>query len=552
MDEREGKPCCTVQELLAIEPLNKSVIAAGWLGKQRKISKVVEMRATSNIAGLEDTLVIVYPDEKVSACESVIELCLRSSAAAILIVNPKQILSQRLLDAAETYQIPLLFHYQPIDETDVVFSLELVVKLKDKDKLIDFAENSGLHQVTTILQTDLPTFLKGLSTYLQTTVALVNSVFQIADYCIKGEKIKEDELSKITKRICRQYHQHELNPNLQNRYRGDVCTEVGELIHYYINKLQIGDRMFGFLLVFKTGDHLNGLDLCRMRQTGLLCTKELMNQNNIKKIEMKYKDQFIYDLLYNNFENEKVLVQRGQYWGWNLRVPQQLFIIEPDDYKRQINKEQLLEELILVAQSFLKGKFQQFIIAEQQEQVLVIVPVIAEDAKTCRKNIKNITTLLQENIREALPDLGVSIGIGKFYSTGADLCRSYQEAKQALELGRFIRDKGHITHFEDLGIIRLLAHISMEQLDDFYKEYLQAVIDYDGKNNTNFLEILQTYFGMNGDFNLTAEKLFMHPNTLRNRLKKIEEILDTDFQQMENLLTLSVACKISKICKTGL
>ncbi|MBC8016498.1 MAG: helix-turn-helix domain-containing protein [Sporomusaceae bacterium] len=553
MDEGNKEQCCTVQELLSIEPLSRSVIVAGWRGKQRKISRVLGFKGVDSAAILQDALIIFDLNEKMLHFESGIELCLHNSVAAILFVNPGQVFSQHLLNAAETYQIPLLFHYHPITESDVVFSLELTATLKDKDKLISFAENSGLHQTAVTLQTDLPALVKGLSSYLQGSVVLVNSVFQISDYSSQDQEFTGHELGNMTKKVCQQYYQqHELNQSSRNPYGGDTCTENGEVIHYYIDKLSSDSRIFGFLLVMKAGERLNKLDLCRMRKTSFSCTKELIHKKNLEQIEMKYKDQFIYDLLYNNFENEKALVQRGRYWGWDLKVPHQLFIIEPDDYKTTGNKGQLLEELTLAVQLFLKVKFRNFIITEQQEQVVILVPVMAEDGKTYRENSKKVAKSLQGNIQEVLPDVSVSIGIGKFYPTGVDLCRSYQEGKQALELGRFIRDKGHRTHFEDLGIIRLLAHVSLEQLDDFYKEYLQAVIDYDEKNNTNYLEILQTYFGMNGDFNLTAEKLFMHPNTLRNRLKKIEEILDVDFQKIENLLTIAVACKISKMCKTSL
>ncbi|WP_374049459.1 helix-turn-helix domain-containing protein [Neobacillus sp. OS1-33] len=41
----------------------------------------------------------------------------------------------------------------------------------------------------------------------------------------------------------------------------------------------------------------------------------------------------------------------------------------------------------------------------------------------------------------------------------------------------------------------------------------------------------------------------MHPNTLRKRLKKLETILNVDFNQMEDLLKIFVALKIMKILK---
>lgn len=120
-----------------------------------------------------------------------------------------------------------------------------------------------------------------------------------------------------------------------------------------------------------------------------------------------------------------------------------------------------------------------------------------------------------------------------------------------MDLGRFIQENNHITHFEDLGIIRLLSHISPDQLDDFYKEHLAVILEHDEKNDTKFLETRQMYFQQNGDLNLMAEKLFMHANTVRYRLKKIEELLDTDLQRIENRVNLSVACKIAKMRETN-
>jgi DNA-binding PucR family transcriptional regulator len=60
---------------------------------------------------------------------------------------------------------------------------------------------------------------------------------------------------------------------------------------------------------------------------------------------------------------------------------------------------------------------------------------------------------------------------------------------------------------------------------------------------------LEAFYNHNGDINQTAEQLYIHPNTLRKRLKKLETILNVDFNQMEDMLKIFVALKIRKILK---
>jgi sugar diacid utilization regulator len=352
----------------------------------------------------------------------------------------------------------------------------------------------------------------------------------------------------IKNSILQSYQHKRRDASAGKLYQAQVPLPGSDLaVRYCVQPLACNGRTYGYLLLFPALRELNELDLCRIRQTGFFCVKELINKKNVEAIEKGYKDHFIYDLLYNNFDSAEIIIQRGRYWNWDFRKPHQLLIIAPDDYRSLADKIQLLEQLQLAVSSFLQTAFSQLIVSEQQEQIVAIIPQAGAENKSDKQQLLSLAKRLQEHVQEIIPGIGVSIGIGKFYSAAADLCRSYQEAKHALELGKFIQEKRHVTHFEDLGIIRLLAHMSLEQLDDYYKEYLTPVIDYDAKNGANLLETLHLYFQQNGDLPLIADKLYMHPNTLRHRLKKVEELLDVDLQKMESRLNLAVACKIARM-----
>jgi len=195
---------------------------------------------------------------------------------------------------------------------------------------------------------------------------------------------------------------------------------------------------------------------------------------------------------------------------------------------------------------------QQPLISEFNGQIVVIIPFTDnKDNKLNKKNILQLAHKLLKKLEITFPKLKLSMGVGRFYNSATDLCRSYQEAKNALALGKFIHEENHITHFEDLGIMRLLANLNYEQLEDFHQEYLGEIIEYDQKNETNMLSTLYMYFKQNGDINRTAEKLFIHPNSLRYRLKKIEELSEKNLQNYEDNLNLFIACKIARIRSQG-
>lgn len=54
----------------------------------------------------------------------------------------------------------------------------------------------------------------------------------------------------------------------------------------------------------------------------------------------------------------------------------------------------------------------------------------------------------------------------------------------------------------------------------------------------HFIKPFNNIFLSNCDLYLTAEKLFVHPNTLRYRLNKIEQITGLFFNKIDDELTL--------------
>lgn len=66
---------------------------------------------------------------------------------------------------------------------------------------------------------------------------------------------------------------------------------------------------------------------------------------------------------------------------------------------------------------------------------------------------------------------------------------------------------------------------------------LQPLLDFDYQNNTELVHTLKIYFSCNYNASQAAKILYLHRNTMLNRLEKIKEILQTDFNNSnENIL----------------
>lgn len=140
------------------------------------------------------------------------------------------------------------------------------------------------------------------------------------------------------------------------------------------------------------------------------------------------------------------------------------------------------------------------------------------------------------------------LGVGKTTRSIRCINKSYNQAMEILALKR----KGHLspdkTFYEDMGIFKLLMAISdQEIIDEYYDLSIGKLVKYDEENETDFTEILKTYLEKNGSVKDTAEKFYVHRNTINYKLQKISEILGMDLSSMDSRLQLAVGLMIKEM-----
>ena len=106
---------------------------------------------------------------------------------------------------------------------------------------------------------------------------------------------------------------------------------------------------------------------------------------------------------------------------------------------------------------------------------------------------------------------------------------------------------GGAVAYSEVGAYRYLVHIGAEDAPhDRMRAAVDCLIEYDRKRRTALLDTLERYLTERRSVIESARALFIHPNTLRQRLGRIEELTGLSLDQ-DDLLSLELAIKLARL-----
>ncbi|MFD6563633.1 PucR family transcriptional regulator [Micromonospora profundi] len=158
--------------------------------------------------------------------------------------------------------------------------------------------------------------------------------------------------------------------------------------------------------------------------------------------------------------------------------------------------------------------------------------------------------LLDDNLRQATRGLGtverVVVGVGQTRPGLAEAVRSYEEALQAARLGVRMPALGPVVSWPRLGIYRVLTRFDSQHLNiaDVHPGLQRLLRD---QTNPVLLQTLERYLDLAGNAHATAEQLRLHRTTLYYRLRRIEDLADTDLKDGNERLCLHLALKLGRL-----
>ncbi len=287
---------------------------------------------------------------------------------------------------------------------------------------------------------------------------------------------------------------------------------------------------------------------------------EFAREHERSEVESRYQSEALMDVLQGNYQQAEEMIARSRLLGYDLSSPQipAVFELSPHepDYAQggfQAQWQRRLREELLRA-------WPAAWIFNEARRLIALLPVeeAGDDKQSENTNEQAILARLERALARAQQGNGASGGfagsggspaysggVGYLARTLSGVPQSYQQAQQALEIGRRLFGNGKLHSFAQLGIYRLLFHLhGHHELTDFYEETLGPLLDADTRSSIDPIGTLESFFRYNGNLSETARAMHLHRNSLLYRLGRIEELLGHSLEDPELRLSLQIALKI--------
>ena len=139
-------------------------------------------------------------------------------------------------------------------------------------------------------------------------------------------------------------------------------------------------------------------------------------------------------------------------------------------------------------------------------------------------------------------------GVGECTKNIKCISKSFNKAKNALKMQRRKNNPNQLSFYGDLGLYKVLLDVqNKDTLEGYYREILEPVVIHDSMNGSEYMEFLRTYFWCKCNVQETADTLYMHRNSIRYNLNKIEEILGMDMSDINTKIKIAVALMIKEL-----
>jgi len=142
---------------------------------------------------------------------------------------------------------------------------------------------------------------------------------------------------------------------------------------------------------------------------------------------------------------------------------------------------------------------------------------------------------------------GAALGVSGVCTGARELAEGFGHARDAL-LGATVlgREPTLLTH-DELGPYRYLLRIALDATQrDRTIDAVMRIVTYDRERSASLLPTLEEFLARRGSISGTSEALYVHPNTLRQRLRRIADISGIDLRR-DDWLTVEIAVKIVRL-----
>jgi sugar diacid utilization regulator len=146
----------------------------------------------------------------------------------------------------------------------------------------------------------------------------------------------------------------------------------------------------------------------------------------------------------------------------------------------------------------------------------------------------------------AASNFRMSAGVGPIARTPSTLHTALKHAVTASCWAELSSGRATLVGYESISHLRLLPGLALAMSAELRTviDALGGLVTYDLEHSTDLARTLDTFMVNRGSTVRTADQLFIHRNTLRQRLRRIEELTGEAPEEFDNWLTAGLAVRL--------
>lgn len=168
-----------------------------------------------------------------------------------------------------------------------------------------------------------------------------------------------------------------------------------------------------------------------------------------------------------------------------------------------------------------------------------VTPALGEGVEPARELIARLCTPAAEE--------DLAVGVSEAHRGLERLGQCLREARDATTIATVLPDAGDVVLYRDTGAYRYLIDLlDSGGPDDHLRDAVDRIVDYDRERHSELLRTLDEYLAHGRSVATTARALYIHGNTLRQRLRRVEALSGISLAD-EDFLALQLAVKLALV-----
>lgn len=423
---------------------------------------------------------------------------LAQAGAAALAFKPERFIHQipeEMIEVSNCYQLPVIAIPAEIPSIDITHSvMELV--LNWRTALLSRAEEIGTKLTTMVLEN------QGLQALAGNVSKLLDAPISVLDN--KGCVMAQSPEARI--------------------------LDIGSGMKWNIT---VNKQFAGQLIVHK--ESLDAMEQICVDQARVVFSLELMRKKTAEETEIRLRGNFIDELLSDLPPSELEVKKKGRQLDFDADKFWEISLIEGYDSRLD---EAVLSDLRALLMSEGKKKNLRPHMEIRGAQILLFLPAVEEESTLWLDILK---LWIDHHLEE--DKARIRVGMGNKYFLW-NMYKSYREARKALEIGRKMYSQYSLIQYENVEVYEIIADVAEnKELSNLFQKKLGKLLLYDQETRSELLKTLFIYLELGKNMQETAKRLFIHRNSVKYRLERIEEIAQLDLSSAQQ-------CFIYHLCLT--